>query len=361
MLSHADDHAGDRHGNRDEEEQEPGGKGGVRGHAQLPEEADEERLARRSPLIVNGTSMTRKSSGPVQVVHPPWPMPTASAVHPDGQHAHGLNGEREAEDADQQPRMRPMRMHPGRRRGRVGLPATAAAAARFGPTGACRAREDGEGEQDRRDDERELDPEVSPDVVLAERGRRSRLQREQASPRRREHARGEPSLRSARPSLVPPRGLRRSARRRHRQRWAAPAPPRRRRSTRQPAEPVLDGTRAKELLPAPCHRNDGHGHDRHGGRQPPVIRVAQDLDRLVEVDLPDDVGDTQAGDEQRRGSPNAASLSRSLPVNRACTRRKASIASAMSSAEWAEKRPRKHLVSRTLEAATAAGRDSATR
>ena len=65
-LSHARiERAGNRHGDRDEEEEEPGGEGGVGGHAELAEEADEERLAHGEPVDVNGTSMTRKSSGPI--------------------------------------------------------------------------------------------------------------------------------------------------------------------------------------------------------------------------------------------------------------------------------------------------------
>ena len=105
---------------------------------------------------------------------------------------------------------------------------------------------------------------------------------------------------------------------------------------RQPAQAIVDRPRLEQPLPAPRHRQHGHGHDRHRRRQPPVVRLAEDVDRLVDVDLPDDVGEAEAGDGERRGDPHAASLRHaSLPVNLACTRRMASIASAMSSSEWA--------------------------
>ena len=48
-----------------EEVEEAGRERLVRADVEAPEEADEERLAHREPLSVNGTSMTRKSSGPI--------------------------------------------------------------------------------------------------------------------------------------------------------------------------------------------------------------------------------------------------------------------------------------------------------
>ena len=81
---------------------------------------------------------------------------------------------------------------------------------------------------------------------------------------------------------------------------------------RQPAEPLVDGTRLKQPLPAPRHRQHRHRHDRHRRRQP-VVRPGEDVDRLVDVDLPDDVGEARPGYEQRRGDAHAAPLRRFAP------------------------------------------------
>ena len=62
------------------------------------------------------------------------------------------------------------------------------------------------------------------------------------------------------------------------------------------------------------------------------LGVAEDVDRLADVDLPEDVGDAEAGDDERRADPDRAA---SHPVKAACTRRSASIASSMSASECA--------------------------
>src|SRR4029079_1440141 len=98
--------------------------------------------------------------------------------------------------------------------------------------------------------------------------------------------------------------------------------------THQPAQPVVDAAAAEQLLPAPGHRPDGHDHDRDRPEEVLELRVAEDVDRLADVDLPDDVGGAEAGDDERRADPDRAALHPA--VNEACTRRSAPIASSTS-------------------------------
>ena len=69
-----------------------------------------------------------------------------------------------------------------------------------------------------------------------------------------------------------------------------------------------------------------------GGEEVLELGVAEDVDRLAEVDLPEDVGGAEAGDDERRADPDRAA---SHPVKAACTRRSASTASSMSASECA--------------------------
>ena len=265
-------------------------------------------------------------------------MPTASAVHQIGEHAHGLDGERQPKHADQQTRVCTVGVHPFVHRANGPFHAKPPQQ-RHGPgqRPPRRAREDGEGEQDRGHDERELDPEIRADVVFAERKREAhggQGERGRASEGALEqHRAGDrPSPPRVAPGrLEDPRRVAAHGRRQHLPRGVADEV-----RPRQPTQPLVDRARLEQPLPAPRHGQHRHRHDRHRRRQPPVIRLGEDVDGLVEIDLPDDVGEAQARDDERRGDPHAAPLRHaSLPVNRACTRNRASIASAMSSSEWA--------------------------
>src|SRR4029079_15839857 len=65
-------------------------------------------------------------------------------------------------------------------------------------------------------------------------------------------------------------------------------------------------------------------------QEPPRIRVGNHLGRLAHVDLPEQVADREAGEEQRRGDTHGAAH-----AARSRIRPSASITSAMSSSEWA--------------------------
>ena len=64
------------------------------------------------------------------------------------------------------------------------------------------------------------------------------------------------------------------------------------------AKRVVDPLGGEHPLPAQRHRQRGEGHDRDGEREPGEVRVAEDLDGLLEVDLPDDVADRQPGQQR---------------------------------------------------------------
>src|SRR5439155_1291877 len=100
---------------------------------------------------------------------------------------------------------------------------------------------------------------------------------------------------------------------------------------REPPEPVLDATRREQPLPAPGHGRHGHDHDREREDEVPHTDAGEDVERLADVDLPEDVGRAQAGDDERQRQPKRPAH----PTNRACTRRSASIASRMSSSACA--------------------------
>src|SRR4029077_7021388 len=95
----------------------------------------------------------------------------------------------------------------------------------------------------------------------------------------------------------------------------------------EPAEVVVDPAAGKKLLPAPGHRHDGDDHDPDGAEEVRQVGVPQDVDRLADVDLPDDVRGTEAGDDEGRADPDRPALH---AVKAACTRRSASIASSIS-------------------------------
>ena len=99
----------------------------------------------------------------------------------------------------------------------------------------------------------------------------------------------------------------------------------------EPAEPVGDAARGEQQLPAPRHRQDRDEHDSGRREQVAEVRVGDHARRLGDVDLPEQVGGAETGDEERRGDAQRAAH----PPKRACTARSASIASRMSSSECA--------------------------
>jgi hypothetical protein len=62
----------------------------------------------------------------------------------------------------------------------------------------------------------------------------------------------------------------------------------------------VNPARGEQELPPPRHRDDGQEHDDDRGQEVAPVRVAEDLDRLAEVDLPDQVRRGEAGDGERR-------------------------------------------------------------
>ena len=69
---------------------------------------------------------------------------------------------------------------------------------------------------------------------------------------------------------------------------------------RQPGERVLDPLRGEQPLPAQRHRQRRHDHDRDREREPPRIGVEQHVDRLLQIDLPDEVRDREPGEDGGR-------------------------------------------------------------
>src|SRR5436190_725115 len=63
-------------------------------------------------------------------------------------------------------------------------------------------------------------------------------------------------------------------------------------------------TRAEQLLPAPRHRPDGQDHDRDSTDEVAEVRVHEDVQRLPDVDLPEDVRGAETGDDERRQKPD---------------------------------------------------------
>src|SRR4029453_17620547 len=105
---------------------------------------------------------------------------------------------------------------------------------------------------------------------------------------------------------------------------------------RQPAERLTDPLRGEERSPAPGHPDRGGEEERIGGEQIPPVARADEIDGLAEVDLPEQVGeDRRAHSKLERDPGGAADPHR---VNAACTRRSASIASAMSASVCAGER-----------------------
>ena len=168
-------------------------------------------------------------------------------------------------------------------------------------------REEHDREHERGDDEAELDPEVRADVVVPDRqheaDRRQRERRRAAECALEQHRPGD------RPAVarMPARRLEdphRVAADRGRQDLAGCVGGEVR--PQQPAQPVVDAAAVEQLLPAPGHRPDGDDHDRDRREEVLELGVAEDVDRLADVDLPEDVGGAEAGDDERRADPDRA-------------------------------------------------------
>ena len=195
-------------------------------------------------------------------------------------------------------------------------------------------REQHHGDNERGDHEPELDPQVGADVVVADRqdeAHSGECERRRAAERTFEQHR--PGDRTALPRVAAGRLEDAHPVAADRRRQDLPGRVRGEVRAHQPAQPVEDPACREQLLPAPGHRPDGDDHDRDRPEEVGEVRVAEDVERLPYVDLPDDVGGAEAGDDEGRADPDRAAPHRE--VNEACTRRSASIASSMSASEWA--------------------------
>src|SRR6185503_12848217 len=100
-----------------------------------------------------------------------------------------------------------------------------------------------------------------------------------------------------------------------------------------PAKRLVHAARRKQALPPPCHRRYAADHDRDRPEEPAEMAVHDDVDRLADVELPQDVGETPAGDQKRQAEPDRCTSFHE--VKRSCTRCSAAITSLMSSSECA--------------------------
>ena len=101
--------------------------------------------------------------------------------------------------------------------------------------------------------------------------------------------------------------------------------------TGEPGQAFVDATRTEQLLPAPGHRKDRDEDQERRHQDPLLIGAAEDVQRLTDVDLEEDVADRERRNDERRREAQA----RAHPAKRAWTRRRAAIASLTSSSEWA--------------------------
>ena len=195
-------------------------------------------------------------------------------------------------------------------------------------------REEDDACQDREQDEEHLDPQIGADRVAADRERK---------PDRREHERHRaaegafeqhcPGDRGAEAGMALRRLVdpRRIATDRSREDLSNRVRDDVR--TGQPGKGLVDTSHAQQHLPAPGlwrHRDDG---EERRQPEPGRIGVGDDVACPAEVDLREDVGDREAGDHEGGAEPHRLALQHR--AKRSCTRRRASIASRMSSSEWA--------------------------
>src|SRR5215203_828193 len=334
-LPREDRRARSRHQDRDHEKQEAGSERLVRADAEVPQEADEERLAHGEAVDRERNQHDQEEERAHHVVGPRREVdPDGLPAEPDGEDAHRLQRDRDQQDDDENADVVPVRVHrvvdtgdelvePDEREDR---PPELEQRPRA-------AREEQEAEEDRRHDEERFDPEVRAHVVVADGKGEADCRQDQ---RRRtsdraleENCRG-PGVPVARMTARRLVDANRVAADRGRQDLAGRV--RHEVGTREPAQSVLDTLRAEQQLPAPGHREDRHDHQEERKQQVPRIRVADHAQRAAEVDLPDQVRGTEPGDEQRQSDADGAAAHR---LNEACTRPSAATTSAMSSSECA--------------------------
>src|SRR6266540_5523497 len=129
-------------------------------------------------------------------------------------------------------------------------------------------------------------------------------------------------------SLVDPRGVPADRRRQHLGDRVADEV-----RAHEPGQPLADSARAEEKLPAPRHRQDARPHDPERPQNVAELRVGDHVRGLADVDLPEQVGGAEAGDDER--PDNAKSPAAGHAPKRSCTRRSAAVASPMSASECA--------------------------
>src|SRR4029453_13690985 len=352
-LPRENQRARDRHQDRDQEEQESGRERLVGAHANLPEEADEERLAYREPVDRERDQHHEEEERPHDVVRP-WREvdPDRLAAEPDGQDADRLHAERDEEDREQDPHVVPVRVH---RVVDAGDELVQSDPREYGSAELEQrpraAREEQEAEDDRRDDEECLDPEIGADVVVADGEQEPDCgQQKRAGAANRALEEDGRCAGVAMPGMAPRRLV--DAHRIAADRRRQDLPRRVGDEVRggQPAHVVLDALRAKQKLPAPGHRQDRDHHQEEREQQVPRIRVRDHPQGLAEVDLPDEVSEAEPRDQERQGDAKGP-LHR---VREACTRPSAAITSAMSSSEGAGESGRERL-SAPARSATGSG------
>ena len=166
-------------------------------------------------------------------------------------------------------------------------------------------REEQHREHDRPDDEDAFDPEVRADVVLPDGERkpdRGERQRRDAAERALEdddRAHVAETARMAARALEDTRCIAADRARQHlaggvRHEVGAIAP--------RPA--LVHAARRQQPLPPERHRRHAADHDRHCAEEPAELAVHDDVDRLADVELPEDVGEAAARDEKRQAEPD---------------------------------------------------------
>src|SRR5829696_5497788 len=111
-LPREDRRARRRHQDRDHEEQETGGERLVRADAEVPEEADEERLAHGEAVDRERNEHDQEEERAHHVVGPRREVdPDGLPAEPDGEDAHSLQRDRDQQDDDENADVVPVRVH----------------------------------------------------------------------------------------------------------------------------------------------------------------------------------------------------------------------------------------------------------
>src|SRR6266496_1566806 len=161
-LPEEDPEPGQRERDRDEEEQEPGGERFVRADPEVAEEADEEGLANREAVDGERHEQDEEEERAHHVVRPRRELDANGlAGQPDREHADRLHRQRQDEDAGEQGDVAAVGVNPLVDRADGALHAKESQHRRRpGKPRPQSAREEQNGQNDGRDDERAFDPEV---------------------------------------------------------------------------------------------------------------------------------------------------------------------------------------------------------